>query len=176
MPNAEKVKFVEELSDQFKNANSIFVVDFTGMSANETVELRKKFKSNNVQYRVVRNTLAKLSFEKAGYSEVNEYLTGVNGYVMATEDPTLPVKLLKGDKALKGKFAYKLAVFEGKFVAPESLDAIADLPSRGELLGQLLGTLQAPLGNLTLLLKANFQEMLGVLESLKEKKDNKEKN
>ena len=97
MANAEKVKFVEELSEQFKKANSIFVVDFTGMSANETVELRKKFKANNVKYQVVRNTLAKLSFEKAGYSEVNEYLTGVNGYVIADDDPTLPMKLLKDE-------------------------------------------------------------------------------
>ncbi len=172
MPNAEKVKFVEELTDQFKNASSIFVVDFTGLTANETVELRKKFKSNNVTYRVVKNTLARLSFENAGYSEVKEYLTGVNGYVIANDDPTLPMKLLKDDKNLKAKFNYKLAVFEGKFVAPERLDAIANLPSRAELLGQLLGTLQAPMSNLTLLLKANFQNLLGDLEALKEKKNN----
>lgn len=170
MPNAEKVEFVNELSERFKEASSVFVVDFTGMTANETVELRKEFKRNNVEYRVVRNTLARLSFEKAGYEEIKEYLEGVNGYVISYEDPTLPVKLTKNKKELKDKFQYKLAIFEGKVIPPNKIEEIANLPSREELLATLLATLKAPMSNLVGTLQANFQNLLGVLEALKEKK------
>ncbi|GAB4174479.1 MAG: 50S ribosomal protein L10 [Calditrichia bacterium] len=171
MPNAEKVQFVEQLSERLKEANSVFVVDFTGMSSNETVELRKEFKQNDVEFKVVRNTLAKISFEKAGYTDIQPYLDGVNGYVISYDDPTLPVKLTKNKKELKDKFRYKLAIFEGKLVPPEQIESIANLPSREELLATLLSTLKAPMSNLVGVLSANMQNVLGVLEALKEKKE-----
>lgn len=170
MPNADKVQFVQEMSEKFRQANSVFVVNFTGLNANQTVELRKEFKRNNVEFRVVKNTLAKLSFEQAGYSEIVNYLDGVNGYLICYNDPTFPVKFTKDKKELKEKFQFKMAIFEGALIPPDKVDMLATLPSRDELLAKLLATLNAPMANLLGVLTANFQNLLGVLESLKEKK------
>ena len=171
MPTPQKEAIVQEMTEKFSEARSIFLADFTGVDVNTITELRKKFREANVEYRVVKNTLAKRSFEKAGLADINEYLTGVNSYAISYDDPTLPIKVVeKLKKDLDGKFRIKAALFEGKLVREDQIDAIATLPTKPEMLGQLVGMLQSPLTKFAATLNASMTKLVGVLKALEDAK------
>ncbi|MBN2365159.1 MAG: 50S ribosomal protein L10 [Calditrichaeota bacterium] len=172
MATPQKEKIVDEMKDKFGRASSIYLVDFTGMDVNLTNELRRNFRDSNVEYRVMKNTLAKLSFEKAGIEGMNDFLTGVNAYAISYDDPTLPVKVLKRNKEFKEKPKLKAALFEGQVVGAEKVENLANLPTREELLGQLVGMLNSPMTKLVNTLNGAMSKLVYTLKSLEEKKNN----
>lgn len=175
MPTPQKEQIISEMTEKFSKANSFFLADFSGIDVNTINQLRKKFREANVEYRVVKNTLAKLSLKNAGIEGMEDYLAGVNAYAISYEDPSLPLKVVDGfKKNLNGKFKLKAGYFEGDVIGPEQIGKITKLPSREQLLSQVLGTLQAPMTKLLGTLQANITNFFGVLKALEEK--NKEQN
>ncbi len=170
MPTPQKEQVVQEMSEKFGRAVSIYLVDFTGMDVNTTNELRKSFRESNVEYRVLKNTLAKLSFHNAGVEGMDEFLKGVNAYAISYDDPTLPAKILEKNKEFKERLKLKAALFEGKVVGPEAVETLAKLPTRDELLSQLVGMLQSPMTKLAGTLNGAMAKLVNVLKSLEENK------
>lgn len=170
MPTPEKEQIVNEMTEKFGRANSIYLVDFTGMDVNTTTELRKNLRESDVEYRVLKNTLAKLSFEKAGIKGLDEYLTGVNAYAISYDDPTIPAKVLDKKKEYKEKIKFKAALFEGKILSSDEVAAVIKLPSRMELLGQLVGMLKSPLSKLASTINAVPAQLVNVLKALEDQK------
>jgi large subunit ribosomal protein L10 len=175
MPTPQKEQVVSEMADKFSKAKSIFLADFSGIDANTINSLRKKFNQEKVEYRIVKNTLAKLSFENAGIDGMSSYLNGINSYVISYDDPTLPMKVVDDFKSsLDEKFAVKVAYFEGEIIGPDRIKGIAKLPTREQLLSQLIGVLQAPAAKLVGTLQANVTNFLLVLKALESKKSKEE--
>lgn len=170
MPTPQKEQIVQEMSDKFGKAVSIYLVDFTGMDVNTTTELRKDFREANVEYRVLKNTLAKRSFQKAGIKDMDVFLAGVNGYAISYDDPAIPVKVLDKKKQFKEKLKYKGALFEGKVLNAEQVQNIAELPSREELLSQVATMLQSPMTKLANTLSGAMSKLLIVLKALEQEK------
>jgi len=170
MPTPQKEQIVKEMTDKFGRANGIYLLDFTGLDVNITNELRRNFREANIEYKVVKNTLAKLSFQNAGIEGLNEYLTGVNGYVISYDDPTLPAKILDKNKEVKERVKFKAVLFEGKVFGPEMVEKLSKLPSKEELLGQLIGMLQSPLVKLANTLNTAMINLINVLNALENKK------
>ena len=159
------------MTEKFSSASSIFLADFTGIDVNTLVDLRKKFYADKVEYRVVKNTLAKRSLSEAGIEGLDDYLKGVNGYMISYDDPTLPIKIVdKLKKELDGKFEVKAAYFDGEVVHTDRVADLAKLPSKQELLGQLVGMLQSPMRDVASVLGATMRDMVGVLKAVEEKK------
>jgi len=171
MPTPQKEQIVQEMTEKFEKASGVYLMDFTGMDANLTNELRKNFREANVEYRVLKNTLAKLSLNKAGIEGLGEFLVGVNAYAIAYDDPTKPAKILDTKKEFKGKLKLKAALFEGKIVGPEEVGTIAKLPSREELIGQFVGLLQAPMTNFVRAINGVGTNLVQVLKALEEEKN-----
>ena len=170
MPTPQKEAIIQEMSQKFSDASSIFLADFTGVDVNTINEIRKNFFDGDVDYRVVKNTLAKLSFKKAGIEGMDELLKGVNAYAISYDDPTRPIKIVeKMKKELDGKFAIKAAYFEGKIVTQNEVEALAKLPSLDELRSQLIGLLQAPLSKMVGVLQAPARDVVGVFKAYGEK-------
>lgn len=171
MPTPQKEAVVQEMTEKFSSASSIFVTDFTGVDVNSVSELRRSFREANVEYRVVKNTLARMSLDKAGISGMQEKLVGVNSYAISYEDPTAPIKVLeKFKKDTKIEIPIKLAYFEGDIVDSDNVAALAKLPSKDELLGQFVGMIQSPLTKFAGALNNSMQKVAGVLKSLEESK------
>ncbi|RMI20788.1 MAG: 50S ribosomal protein L10 [Calditrichaeota bacterium] len=171
MPTPQKEAIVKEMTEKFSRANSVFLADFTGIDVNTINQLRRQFREARVEYRVLKNTLAKLSLHNAGITQLDEYLTGVNGYVISYDDPTLPVKVVeKLKKDLNDKFKLKAAYFEGQLVGTDQVASLAKLPSKQELLGQLCSMLQSPMTKLAGTLNAAMQNLVGALKALEEAK------
>jgi large subunit ribosomal protein L10 len=165
-----KIKRVEELTEIIKDAKSVILNDFTGLDVSDISELRRLCRENGVTYRVIKNTLAKRGFRDMGLDEIEELLSGPTAIAVSTEDEALPAQILK-------KFAddYELPRFKGGYVAgrlfnAEEIERLASLPGREVLLGQVVGTFQAPMRGLVNCLGASLRDLVYVLKAVSEKK------
>ena len=174
MATQKKIEMVEIYSKKFREAKSIFLADFKGINVAQVTELRKQFRDANVEYRVIKNTLAKRSFSNAGIEGLDEHLNGPTAFAFSDRDATAPVKIIQefNKQNIKNKISIEIkgCLFEGKVFNPEQTEALAKLPTRDELLAKLLSTLQAPMSQMLTVLQATSQKLVGVLGSLKNQK------
>jgi large subunit ribosomal protein L10 len=174
MPTQRKIEIVEEFSEKFKSSKSIFLADFSGINVSETTKLRRSFREANVEYRVLKNNLAKLSFKDAGIEGLDDMLTGMTAFAFSDDDAIAPVKVIKQFNKQVPKDAKPLVikgcVFEGKVFGPDQAEAISNLPSREELMAKFVGLLQAPMSNLVNVLSGTGRKLVGTLESIKSQK------
>jgi large subunit ribosomal protein L10 len=169
MVQAAKTKKVDDLTVILKGARSIILSDFTGLNVKDISELRRLCRAQGIVFRVVKNTLAKRSFEELGVAGVAPLLDGPTAIAVGTEE-ALPARLLK-------KFAddYELPRFKGGYVLGRILTAqevirLAMLPGREILLAQVVGTTQAPLRGLLNCLGASLRDLVNVLKAVEDKK------
>ena len=92
MPNKEKIKKVEILTDKFKNASALYFTKYTGMNVEQATLLRRQFADNSIEFLVSKNTLAKIACENAGFDKnlFNDFLSGQIAIAYANSDPTAP--------------------------------------------------------------------------------------
>jgi len=165
-----KIKKTEELTDVIRDAKSVILNDFTGLNVSDISELRRLCRENGVTFRVVKNTLAKRGFRELGLDEVEELLAGPTAIAVSTEDEALPAQILK-----KFSIDYEFPRLKGGYIAgrlynAEEVERLALLPGREVLLGQVVGTFQAPMRGLLNCLGASLRDLLYVLKAVSEKK------
>ncbi len=146
MTRDKKVDIVNELTDEFKNANALLVCDYKGMTCGELESIRAKALESNSKLRVCKNTLVSLAMKNAEIDEVE--LVNTNIFVWGEDQ--IAVCKLADDAAsqFKEKFSIKSGLLEGKAVDMATIEAFAKLPSREELLGMLLSVWTAPARNM----------------------------
>jgi large subunit ribosomal protein L10 len=165
-----KTKKVEDLKVLLKDAKCIVLNDFTGLNVQDISELRRVCRENGVLYMVIKNTLAKRSFEELGLGEVSPLLEGPTAIAVSSHDEVSPAQILK-------KFAadYELPTFKGGYVAgricsEDDVVRLASLPGHDVLLTQAVGMFQAPLRGLVNVLGASLRDLVYVLKAVSEKK------
>lgn len=174
MPTPQKEEIVTKVADQLKQAKSVFLTDFTGLNVADISELRRIFRESKVEYRVVKNTLARLSVRKAGLDVILPYLEGPTAFALGMDDPVAPAKVIKEFVRGRETPKVKACIVEGQLFEGERVDEIANLPSRHQLLANLASGLNAPLLNLVSTLQAGVQNLLYALNAVKEKKQTTE--
>jgi len=174
MPTQKKIEVVEKFTEKFKNAKSVFMADFGGITVAEADKLRRSFRNANVEYKILKNTLAKRSFDNAGVDGIDHLLSGMTGFALSDSDPVLPIKIINDfNKSLpkdKKGLVIKGCLFEGKVFGPEKADELAKLPAREVLIAQLLGMLQSPMSKLLTVLQGTGQKLVGTLHAVKNQK------
>src|SRR3989344_5752037 len=161
MKKAEKVTFIDGLSQDLQGAKSVVLVNYSGLSVKSQQELKSRLKAVNGRMVVVKNTLLKLAGQKAGINKetlTDTVLSGQTALVIADSDPIAPIQVV-------GKFAkegdvpkFKVGVIDGKFFDTISLSQLSILPGRDVLLGQLLGSLISPMYGLVATLQNPLQK------------------
>ncbi len=152
MTRAEKEQVVAELTAEFKEAGAIIVCDYKGMTVPDLESVRAHAREDDNKVRVVKNTLAAIALKNAGCDDLN--LSDTNLFVWG-ETQVLPCKVAdKAATTYKGKFSIKSGLLEGKIADIETINAMAKLPTRDELIGMLLNVWNAPVQNFTIGLKA----------------------
>lgn len=173
MPTPEKEQEVALLEDKFKQSASLVFTDFRGLSAQEMVELRRLFRKNDLEYRVIKNTLARLASRRAGL-EVEQFLVGPTGVLISYDDSVRPFKLAVEAARRFKRYEIKGGLIEGEVVEAAEAARIAQLPSREELLAKLAFTFQAPIQKLAADLRAIINRLAIGLDAVREKKESGE--
>lgn len=157
----EKVKTVEEIASKLRESQTTVIADYRGLSVADLTELRKQLREAGVDFKVYKNTLARLATAKEGLSELDQYLLGPNAIAFSKDDVVAPAKILVDFAKNNDKLEIKGGIIEGKVVGVEEIKALASLPSREGLLSMLLSVLQAPMRNFALAVKAVAEKKEG---------------
>ena len=155
---AAKQVIIDEIKERFENSSSVVVVDYLGITVAEADALRKELREAGVQFTVYKNTLVKRAIEGTEYEGLGECLKGSSALAFSSEDATAAARIL--NKAIKKykKMAFKGGVLDGAVLTPEQVVALADIPSREELIARFMGSIQAPISKFARTLKAIVDE------------------
>ena len=155
-----KQPIIDEIRALLDGAVSATVVDYRGLTVSEDTQLRKTLREAGVQYKVFKNTLIKRAAEGTDFSQLDGFLEGPTAIAVSRDDATAAARGLLAAARILAKFAktapkleLKGAVVEGKLYDEKEVQALAEIPSREELLGRLLGSIQSPVTNFARVLK-----------------------
>ena len=143
-----KQPIVDEISAVIKDAQSLVVVDYRGLTVAEDTQLRKQLREAGVSYKVYKNTLVSRAVEGTEFEGLRDVLEGPSAFAVSTDDATAPARILAKFAKTAPALEIKAGVVEGTYYDAEGMKAIASVPSREELLSKLLGSLQSPITNL----------------------------
>ena len=142
-----KQPIVEEISAGIKDAQSVVLVDYRGLTVEEDTELRKQLRAAGVVYKVYKNTMMNFAFKGTDFEGLAPYLNGPSAMAYSTEDATAPARVI-AEFAKKAKaLEIKAGVVEGNVYDAKGMEAIASIPSRDVLISRLLGSMQSPMAN-----------------------------
>jgi large subunit ribosomal protein L10 len=167
----EKATSIAELREKLGDARGAVLTDFRGLSVAEITELRTLLRKSAVEYKVVKNTLAKLAVKDTGLAGLASYLEGPTAIAISRKDPVAASKAVSAWAKGRPTFTIKGGVVEGRVVGPAEIADLAELPSREVLLARLAGTLQAPMQGLVRVLAAPFQGLVRALEQVRQQKE-----
>ena len=143
-----KQPVVAAIAEDIKDAASVVLVDYRGLTVTEDTALRKQLREAGVIYKVCKNTMMRRAFEGTEFAGLDEFLNGPSAIAISKDDATAPARILckfaKDAKALE----LKAGVVEGEVYDVNGLTELSKIPSRDELISKLLGSLQSPVTNL----------------------------
>ncbi|MDD6570278.1 50S ribosomal protein L10 [Acidaminococcus timonensis] len=167
----EKASKVAELKDLLTSSKGVVLVNYCGLTVAEDTELRAKMREAGVKYMVAKNTFIRIAAKEAGIEGLDSVLEHNTALAFSAEDPVAPAKILndfsKDHKALE----LKAGVLDGKVIAVDEVKALAELPSREELLAKLVGSMQAPISGLVNVLQGTIRNFVYTLEAVRQKKE-----
>jgi large subunit ribosomal protein L10 len=149
MNRDQKTAVVDEIAEQIGSAEAIFAVDYRGITVAQVAELRTKLRDADARFRVVKNSLSERAADQAGVSDLKPMLIGPTALALVHGDAALAAKALNDTaRQLNNVLEFKGGLLNGDVLTADDVRSIARLPSRDVLMGQLVGTVAAPLTGL----------------------------
>jgi large subunit ribosomal protein L10 len=167
----EKATSIAELREKLGDARGAVLTDYRGLSVADITELRTLLRKSAVEYKVVKNTLAKLAVKDTGLSGLAAYLEGPTAIAVSRTDPVAASKAVTAWAKGRQTFSIKGGVVEGRIVGPAEIASLADLPSREVLLTRMAGAFQGPLVGLVRVFSASLRGLASVLDQVRQRKE-----
>lgn len=148
-----KQPIVEEIKENIKDAKSVVLVDYRGLTVAQDTQFRKTMREADVIYKVYKNTMIKLAIDGTEFDSLKDDLEGPTAVVISKTDATAPARIASNFAKDNPALELKSGVVEGVHYDEEGIKAIAKIPSREELLSKLLGSIQSPIANFARVIK-----------------------
>ena len=148
-----KAPVVAEIAEAVKDAQSVVLVDYRGLTVDQDTALRKQLRAAGVTYKVYKNTMMNFAFKGTDFEALAPYLEGPSAIAISTTDATAPARELANFAKTANALELKCGVVEGTFYDAAGIATIATIPSREELLSKLLGSIQSPITNFARVIK-----------------------
>jgi large subunit ribosomal protein L10 len=170
----KKQEVVADLTEKFQGVKGFYVIDFTGMTVKNSIDLRRQLKAKNIEFRVAKNTLIKRAMNDAGldFNIPNEVFEGQSAVIVGYDDPVAPAKLLKEylEKEKADRPKLKAAVVEGQYFDGSKLKQVAELPTREDMIAAILGSLNAPASGIVGSINAVMRDVASLVEEVAKSK------
>lgn len=169
----QKQEILRNLSEKFKKSKSVVFAGFNALSVKDNEKLRDQLRKENSEYYVAKKTLINIAF-KDQMAELN--VRGMDGKLAAIfsyEDEVAAAKILgnfRKDKDKEARVFFLGGILENKLLTKTEVEALSNIPSRQELYGRLVGTMNAPISGFVNALAGNLKNLVYVLKAIEEKK------
>ena len=172
----QKKAVVAEIKNNLTSAKGAVFTSFKGLTVAMDTELRRELRKEGVTYKVIKNTMTRIAAKEAGLDGLIEHLEGTTAIAFSKEDAVAPAKVICGFMKKNkledaGILTVKVGLVEGKVISDKEVKALANLPSREELIAKLLGSMNAPIANTVGVLSAVIRNFVYVLDAIREQKE-----
>ena len=171
MSTPRKETEVRQLEERFREARAAILTDFRGLKVADVTVLRNLLRKSKIEFRVVKNRLAKIAVQNTSLADLDPLLSGPTGVAFGYDDPVASTKILSQFVRSNANLDIKGGIIEGRLYRKEEILAIAELPPRDILLSQVLMSISAPLSGLVRVLQAPIQQFVGTLGAIKAQKE-----
>lgn len=173
MTKNKKAEVVAEVAELLNGASGVYSIDFTGLTVADAIRLRREFKKAGVTYKVAKNTLIKRALAEAGgYDHILDKFVGQTGIAIGYDDPAAPARVLNDFIDPKLDIPkLNFAVLEREVMEGSKLKQIAAMPSRKDVLGSIVGALNAPASGIVGAINAVMRDLASVIEEVAKKKE-----
>jgi large subunit ribosomal protein L10 len=170
---AIKVKeiVVQDLVEKFNKAQCVVLYDYIGLKVSEVTNLRNQFRKAGIEYKVIKNTMIKRAADIIGIQGLDPYLNGPTAVAISYEDPVAPAKILVDFIKQVKKTDIKSGILTGSVITAEGVKQLAALPSREELLARILGSMNAPVTGLVMVLSGVLRKLVYAINAIKEQRE-----
>ena len=169
MNREDKQTAIQDLHEKFARAKTAVITGYSGINVEQITELRAKLRSAKVEYRVVKNTLARKAAEGTGLEPLKDHFVGPVGIALGYDDVVAPAKVLFEFSKTQVKLQLKFGVLDGRLLQQADIKALASLPSLDVLRGKIIGLLQAPASRIVGVLAAPAGQIARVMKAKADK-------
>ena len=141
MPAQSKIDMLNRVSESLEASKGLFVIDYRGLTVKETQELRRSLRESGAHMKVYKNNIVRIALEKAEMPVIDDQLKGTVACVFYEEDPAAAAKVVKEASKKLNKIEFRGGIVDGAAISADDAVAIADLPSKEQMLGQIAGML-----------------------------------
>lgn len=166
----KKREVINELSNKMKSAKAMVFADYRGLTVEQDTDLRAALRKAGVEYKVIKNTLARFAAKENELDELDSFFNGPTAMASSETDPVAPAKILSEYAKKYNKLELKVGVVEGKIIDTNGIKALAELPSREVLIAKVLGGFNAPISGLVNILNGNIRGLVVALNAIAEQK------
>lgn len=170
MQKSGKEAVVAELVKKFTSSKSMVITDYKGLDVAAITELRKQLREAEVEYKVVKNTLARIAANNTELEDINKFFVGPTAIAFGVEDAISPAKVLVDFIKKHTELEIKGGALSGAVIDHEKVKSLAKIPPREVLLAQALAGMKAPISGLVNVLQGNLRGLVQVLNQVKEQK------
>ena len=158
---AAKQAVIDEIKGKLQKAQSLVIVNARGLTVEQDTAFRRKLREAGVDYKVYKNTMVGFAVKDTGYAGIGEFLAGPGAFAFSYEDPMTAARLISKEVKAIPALEFKAGVVGGIIYDEKGIQAIADIPSREELLGRLLGSFKSPVASFARVIKAVAEKQSG---------------
>jgi len=161
----EKAQVVSDLGEKVKGFQAVVLTNYRGLKVGQIDRLRQRLREEKISYHVVKNTLMKLASKGTDLEKLDNYFEGPTAMAISYGDPVLLAKILSEFVKTQPSLEIKVGLIQGKVTSPEEVKALATMPSREVLLGQILGGIQGTASQLGAVIYNAIQQVLGTIQA-----------
>ncbi len=170
MNRTEKAAEIESLKSKFETAQLTILADYKGLSVAAITDLRRKLRAHQGSLKVVKNRLAKIAVKGTGAEFLASHFTGTTVVALTSGDPAAVAKVVSNFAKENDKLKIKAGALTGKALDLNAVKALADMPSREQLIAKLMGSMNAPATNLVSVLSQIPRQLVTVLSAVRDQK------
>lgn len=168
MKKNEKVDIVAKVKELIDNSNAVYLTDYSGITVSDINNIRTEFRKEGIKYKVFKNTLFKRALNESGkYKRLSDHLVGMTGYAFATYDnPVAPAKIIKKYFDNIQKLSMKACYIDEQYYDGSSLNELASLPSKKEIIAGIMGSLDSPAAGIVGAINAVMRDLVSVIDEI----------
>jgi large subunit ribosomal protein L10 len=155
---SDKKEFVQKLKDEIESSSSVIVAHYSGLTVDESDQLRSEMRNNGAKFKVTKNRLTKLALEQTRFKVIADLFTGPTA-IAYSEDPVAPAKVAVSFEKKLEKFKIIGGGYNGDKIDLEKINFLASLPSMDELRGKIVGLISAPAQKIASIVKEPAGQM-----------------